>query len=44
MVTAVIGTGFGIGLSLELTAPAALIAAVLAGGIVARSGRISKRS
>jgi hypothetical protein len=44
LVTAVIGTGFGIGLSLELTAPAALIAAVLAGGIVARSGRISKRS
>jgi hypothetical protein len=39
MVTAVVGTGFGIGLSLELAAPAALIAAVLAAGIVARSAR-----
>ena len=37
MVTAVVGTGFGIGFSLELAVPATLIAAVLAAGIVARS-------
>ncbi|MGZ8697909.1 MAG: DUF6790 family protein [Gaiellaceae bacterium] len=37
MVTAVVGTGFAIGYSLELVVPATLIAAVLAAGIVARS-------
>ena len=42
IVTAVVGTGFGIGFSLELAAPTTLIAAVLAAGIVARSARISK--
>jgi hypothetical protein len=42
IVTAVVGTGFGIGYWLELTGPATLIAAVLAAGIVARSARISR--
>ena len=42
MVTAVVGTGFGIGYWLELTVPATLIAAVLAASIVARSARISR--
>ena len=37
MVTAVVGTGFAIGFSLELAVPATLIAAVLAAGIAARS-------
>jgi len=37
IVTAVVGTGFGIGFSLELAVPSTLIAAVLAAGIVARS-------
>jgi hypothetical protein len=44
MVTAVVGTGFGIGYSLELTVPATLSAALLAGGIVARSASISRDS
>lgn len=42
MVTAVVGTGFAIGFSLELAVPATLIAAVLAAGIVARSASISR--
>ena len=42
MVTAVVGTAFGIGFALELTVPAMLIAAVLAAGMVARSARISR--
>ena len=42
MVTAVVGTGFGIGYSLELAVPATLVAAVLAAGIVARSASISR--
>jgi hypothetical protein len=44
MVTAFVGTGFGIGFSLELAAPATLTAAVLAAGIVARSARMSMGS
>jgi hypothetical protein len=44
MVTAVVGTGFGIGSSLELAVPATLIAAVLAAGIAARSASISRDS
>jgi hypothetical protein len=43
-VTAVVGTGFGIGFSLELAVPATLFAAVLAAGIVARSASISRDS
>lgn len=35
--TAIVGTGFGIGFSIERPVPATLIAAVLAAGIVARS-------
>jgi len=42
MITAVVGTGFGIGSWLELTVPATLIAAVVAAGIAARSARISR--
>ena len=42
MVTAVVGTAFGIGFALELTVPAMLIAAVLAAGMVARSASISR--
>jgi hypothetical protein len=42
MVTAVVGTGFAVGFSLELVVPATLIAAVLATGIVARSASISR--
>jgi hypothetical protein len=38
-VTAVVGTGFAIGFSLELAVPVTLVAAVLAAGIVARSAR-----
>jgi hypothetical protein len=41
MVTAVVGTGFGIGFSLDRVAPATLIAAVLSAGIVARSASMS---
>ncbi|MGZ5410748.1 MAG: hypothetical protein ACXWDJ_12200, partial [Aeromicrobium sp.] len=44
MVTAVVGTGFGIGSSLELAVPATLIAATLAAGITARSASISRNS
>ena len=40
-VTAVVGTGFAIGFSLDLVAPATLIAVVPAAGIVARSATIS---
>jgi len=42
IVTAVVGTGLGIGYWRELTVLATLIAAVLAAGIVARSARISR--
>jgi hypothetical protein len=42
VVTAVVGTGFGIGFSLERGVPATLIAAVLAAGIVARSGLVPR--
>jgi hypothetical protein len=41
MITAVVGTGFGIGSSLELAVPATLVAAVLSAGIAARSASIS---
>ncbi|MGZ8693656.1 MAG: DUF6790 family protein [Gaiellaceae bacterium] len=41
MVTAVVGTGFAVGYSLELVVPATLVAAVLAAGIAARSARTS---
>jgi hypothetical protein len=44
MVTAVVGTGFGIGFSLEHAAPATLIAAVLAAGIAVRSASTSRDS
>ena len=44
MVTAVVGTGFGIGYSLELAVPATLVAAFLSAAIVARSASISKDS
>ena len=44
MVTAVVGTGFAIGYSLELAAPVTLVAAVLAAGIVARSASRSGNS
>ena len=40
--TAVVGTGFAIGSSLELAVPATLIAAVLAAGIAARAASISE--
>jgi hypothetical protein len=43
MATAVVGTGFGIGSSLELAVPATLIAAVVAAGIAARSASISEQ-
>lgn len=43
VVTAVVGTGFGIGSSLELVMPATLVAAVIAAGIVARSASISSQ-
>jgi hypothetical protein len=43
MATALVGTGFGIGSSLELAVPATLIAAVLAAGIAARSASISEK-
>ena len=42
MITAVVGTGFAIGYWLELTAPATLIAAVLAAGMAMRSASISR--
>jgi hypothetical protein len=41
MVTAVVGTGFAIGYSLERVVPTTLIAAVLAAGIAARAARTS---
>jgi hypothetical protein len=44
IVTAVVGTGFGIGSSLELAVPATFVAAVLAAGIVARSASIARHS
>ncbi len=44
VVTAVVGTGFGIGYSLELDVPATLVAAALAAGFVARSASISRDS
>jgi uncharacterized membrane protein YfcA len=44
MVTGVVGTGFGIGFSLERVAPATLIAAVLSAGIVARSNKHANES
>ena len=44
MITAVVGTGFGIGSSLELAGPATLVAAVLSAGITARSASISRDS
>jgi hypothetical protein len=44
IVTAVVGTGFGLGSSLELVLPATLIATVLAAGIVARSASIPRDS
>jgi len=42
MVTAVVGTGFAIGYSLELAVPVTLIAAVLAAGLTARSASTSR--
>ncbi|MGZ8595111.1 MAG: hypothetical protein ACXWYJ_05565, partial [Actinomycetota bacterium] len=44
MVTAVVGTGFGIGSSLQLALPATLVAAVLAAGVTARSASIPRDS
>jgi uncharacterized protein DUF6790 len=44
IVTAVVGTGFGIGSSLELALPATLVAAFIAAGIAARSASISRDS
>jgi len=44
MITAVVGTGFGIGSSLELAVPATLVAAVLSAGIAGRSASISRDS
>ena len=43
LVTAVVGTGFAIGYSLELVVPAMLIASVVAAGIAARSASTSSR-
>ena len=43
MVTAVVGTGFGIGYSLEIVLPATLIAAFLAAGIAARAASLSEQ-
>lgn len=42
MVTAVVGTAFGIGFALEVAVPAMLLAAVMAAGMVARAARISR--
>ena len=42
IVTAIVGAGFGIGFSLDRAVPATLIAAALAAGIVARSGRVPR--
>ena len=42
LVTAVVGTGFAIGYSLELAAPVTLVATGLAAGIAARSASISR--
>jgi hypothetical protein len=44
MVTAVVGTGLGIGTWLELAGPATLIAAVLAAGVVARAASLQNSS
>jgi hypothetical protein len=44
MATAVVGTGFGIGSSLELAVPATSAAPVAAAGIVARSASIARDS
>jgi hypothetical protein len=44
VVTAVVGTGFGIGSSLGHAVPATLVASVLSAGIVARSARMSRGS
>ncbi|MGH2700368.1 MAG: DUF6790 family protein [Actinomycetota bacterium] len=44
IITAVVGTGFGIGSSLELVLPATLVATVLAAGIAARAASISRDS
>ena len=44
IVTAVVGTGFGLGSSFQLVLPATLVAAVLAAGTVARSASISRDS
>ncbi len=41
IVTAIVGTGFGLGSSLELAVPATLVAAFVAAGITARSATIS---
>ncbi len=41
MVTAVVGTGFGIGSFFELAVPATLVAAFVAAGITARSARVA---
>jgi hypothetical protein len=43
MVTAVVGTGLGVGSWLELAVPATLIAAVLAAGIAARAASLSEQ-
>jgi hypothetical protein len=44
MVTAVVGTGFGVGSSLELALPATLVAACLGAGITARTATVSTAS
>ena len=44
IVTAVVGTGFGFGSSLELALPSTLVAAALAAGIAARAASISRNS
>ena len=44
VVTAVVGTGFGIGSSFEVAVPATLVAAFVAAGITARSATVSTRA
>ena len=44
MITAIVGTAFGIGFALDLTAPIMLIAAIVAAGMVARSAHISRET
>ena len=44
IVTAVVGTDFGIGFSLELAVPLTLVAGVLAAGIASRAASISRDS